>query len=332
MLKFSLIFSLCSLALSALAQQSNADKLEMIQRLERLAFGSCNKQFSSQPVWKDLLLQAPDLFIWGGDNVYADTKNIDEIKKAYRLQNEVEDYKFFKALTPIIGTWDDHDFGDNNTDGNYPIKNLSLTAALDFLEEPIFSIRRLQEGIYTSYEFGEPGKKIKIILLDNRYFMNLDKEAPLLGKVQWAWLEEEIKNSSASLHLIVSGLSVLSPQNPSSEEWGDFKQERERLKRILQSRTIPYLYLTGDKHFSSIFKKNGELEFLASGMTHNTRKPLRPWVRLKYPNPVFENNYGLIDFDWDHTSPVLTLSIRSSSGMNLQEKKVRWKNASWHDT
>jgi alkaline phosphatase D len=325
---FAILFS-SILVLPALAQQSNADKLQMIAKLDRLAFGSCNKQFSSQSIWKDLLLQAPDLFIWGGDNIYADTKQAHVIRDAYRQQNEVEDYKFFKALTPIIGTWDDHDYGDNDADGKYSIKTVSRLLALDFLEEPLFSPRRLREGIYTSYDFGEEGQKIKIILLDNRYFMKLEKEAPLLGRAQWAWLEKEIATSEASLHLVVSGLSVLSPENPSSEEWGDFKTERARLKRVLQSKPIPYLYLAGDKHFSSIFSKEGELEFLSSGMTHNTRLPLRPWVRMKYPNPVFENNYGMIDFDWDRSQPILTLSIRSSLGINLREKKVRWKNRTW---
>jgi alkaline phosphatase D len=326
-----ILFILCSLPFKAFSQQSNTDKLKKIQKLDRLAFGSCNKQYATQSIWRDLILQTPDIFIWGGDNIYADTKNAEDIKKAYQIQNEVEDYKFFKSLTPIIGTWDDHDFGINDADGNYPLKALSRLFALDFLEEPIFSARRLREGIYTSYDFGDLDRKIKIILLDNRYFMKLENDAPLLGNVQWRWLEEEIKKSDASLHLIVSGLSVLSPENPSSEEWVDFKREQLRLMTILRSRPIPYLYLTGDKHFSSIFTKDGELEFLSSGMTHNTRYPLRPWVRRKYPNPVFEKNYGMIDFYWENSLPILTLSIRSVSGTILQEKKVAWKYNGWNE-
>jgi alkaline phosphatase D len=329
MLKFFHIFLSFFFTFSVLAQQSNRDKLNVIQKLERLAFGSCNKQYLSQSVWKDMILQTPDLFIWGGDNIYADTNNANDIQNAYRLQNEVEDYKLLKTITPIIGTWDDHDYGKNDADGKYPLKSISRLFALDFLEEPPFSTRRFRDGLYTSYDFGGKRQKIKIILLDNRYFMNLEKEAPLLGEAQWAWLEEEIQKSDASLHMIVSGLSVLSPENPSSEEWGDFKQERQRLKRTLQSRPIPYVYLAGDKHFSSIYTKDGELEFLSSGMTHNTRLPLRPWVRLKYPNPVFENNYGLIDFDWENDRPILTLTIRSARGVSLLEKKVSWKNNSW---
>jgi alkaline phosphatase D len=319
------------ISIDARSQQSNYEKLRLIKNLDRIAFGSCNKQFSTQDLWKDLIQQRPDLFIWGGDNVYANTTTAANILKSYQLQNDVDDYRFFKSITPIIGTWDDHDYGNNDEDGHFSLKKISQEYALNFLEEPLFSPRRFRQGIYTSYNFGVARKKIKIIVLDNRYFMNLEKTAPLLGHQQWEWLKREVATSDASLHLVVSGLSVLSPSNPSSEEWEDFPDERIKLKSIMESRKVPYLYLTGDKHFSSIFKKNGETEFMSSGMTHNTRLPLRPWVRMKYPEPIFIHNYGLIDFLWDKNSPLLNLSIRSAEGVNLVQKKIKWHNQAWYE-
>jgi alkaline phosphatase D len=313
------------------AHQTNAERLSLTGNLERLAFGSCSKQYEKQFVWKDLIEQAPDLFIWGGDNIYANSNSPEKILAAYRQQNNVEDYKFFKMLTPIIGTWDDHDYGNNNEDGNFSIKKISREYALEFLEEPLMSPRRLRDGLYESYNFGEIGKKIKIILLDNRYFKNLETQSPLLGGEQWNWLQNEIHNSDADLHLVVSGLSILSPQNKSAEEWADYPSEKEKLKTLLRSKNIPYLYLTGDKHFASIFQKKKELEFMASGMTHNTKLPMRPYVRAKFPDPVFINNYGLIDFAWDNTSPILTLTIRTAFGQIMTTKKVRWEDHQWKE-
>ncbi len=310
---------------------TNAEMLAQIQHLDRIAFGSCNKQYEKQVLWKGLIEQSADLFIWGGDSIYADTTNPDKILAAYNSQNQVQDYKLFKAQTPIIGTWDDHDFGNNNEDGRYPHKKISQKYALDFLEETENSPRRKREGIYTSYTFGELGKKIKIILLDNRYFRKLDSTFPLLGQEQWRWLETQIIESDANLHLIVSGLSVISPQNPHGEEWADYALEKSRLSAFLKAKKVPYLYLTGDKHFASIFRRDNELEFLSSGMTHNTRIPLRPYVRTLYPAPVFINNYGLIDISWEEQTPLLTLTIRSSSDQSIQMKKVKWEGDSWKD-
>lgn len=328
-MKLILVMMLFSQA--AFSQQTNAEKISAVENLQRLAFGSCNKQYNEQPLWKDLIQQSPDLFIWGGDNVYANTKNPLDILKSYQQQNQIEDYKFFKAITPIIGTWDDHDYGTNDGNGNYPIKKYSQHYALNFYEEPQMSARRLREGIYTSYDFGDTGKKIKIILLDNRYFKGLEKGSEILGSKQWKWLENEIKNSDASLHLVVSGLSVISPASPGSEEWNDYPAERMRLKKIFQSAKKPYLYMTGDKHFSSVFKRDGEYEFMASGMTHNTRLPLRPYVMARYPDPVFVYNYGMIDFSWENSSPVLTVSIRTAYEQSLHLKKLKWGASGWSE-
>lgn len=324
-----LLVILCFITASHFVSAStNAERLGNISNLKRLAFGSCNKQFLPQPLWKEILKHSPDLFLWAGDNVYANTQDEKELADAYKLQAKVDDYNFFKTFTPIIGTWDDHDFGDDGEDGNYKLKKQSQGYFLDFIDEPLMSQRRLQEGIYTSYTFGHDEQKIKIILLDNRYFKNLEKnENRLLGSVQWNWLEKEIHDTDASLLLIVSGLSIASPGNPSSEEWRDFSKEKIRLKRLLQAKKTPYIYVTGDKHFSSIFWNEGELEFLSSGMTHNTKSALRPWVRLKYPDPVFQNNFGLIDFSWEGKTPILTLSIETLQ--RSISRRVKWTNGTW---
>ena len=43
------------------------------QPLSRIAFGSCCKQPLPQPIWGTILASKPELWIWSGDMVYADT-------------------------------------------------------------------------------------------------------------------------------------------------------------------------------------------------------------------------------------------------------------------
>ena len=38
--------------------------------------------------------------------------------------------------TKIIGVWDDHDYGLNNGDKNFPLKNEVRDIFLDFINEP----------------------------------------------------------------------------------------------------------------------------------------------------------------------------------------------------
>ena len=54
--------------------------------VSRIAFGSCLKQDRPQPVWDAVLEADPDLFVFLGDNVYADTSNIEELKDCYAPQ------------------------------------------------------------------------------------------------------------------------------------------------------------------------------------------------------------------------------------------------------
>lgn len=318
---------------SALAQITNAERLSSLSEIRRFAFASCNHQTDPQPLWNELIHDAPDLFIWGGDNVYADSLDASVIKEAYAYQDRIEDYQFFKLFTPIIGTWDDHDYGYNNGDGSFDLKRQSQNYLLDFLEEPLMSPRRVQNGVYTSYSFGEGAKKIKFILIDNRFFKDVDPTAPFLGREQWMWLNDELKNSDAAVNFIVSGLSVLSPPLPWSEEWVDYPPEQEKLLHLIEKYKVSgVVFLTGDKHFASIFEAKGHLEFMSSGMTHNTRLPLRPYVRRKFPDPYFQLNYGLVDINWDGETPFLTLAIRNAFGQSAQRRKFQLSGRHWKET
>ena len=61
-----------------------------------------------------MLNEKPDVWIWGGDIVYADTDNMTKLKKIYDAQNAVKGYQELKATVPVIGTCDDHDYGLND--------------------------------------------------------------------------------------------------------------------------------------------------------------------------------------------------------------------------
>lgn len=329
MLKGFFLFIL--LTSSVFATTGNADRLSNITNIKKFAFGSCNDQNDKQPLWKDLLSVRPDLFIWGGDVIYADWERKYDIKGSYEKQNKNADYARFKELTPITGIWDDHDFAKDNANGTFEHKNDSKSLFLEFLEEPEKSVRREREGIYHSMEYGEEGKKIKFILLDNRFFKDLEKGAPLLGEEQWKWFEEELKNSKAQLHFIMSGISIFSPAMPvQTSAWGNYPQELKRLKDLIKKYNPPGVtFLTGDMHFATIFQRDGYLEFLSSGMTHVTPKSTWWYLRRKYPNTYFGLNYGLVDIDWDNSTPIITLSIRTINGSDVNKQKYKWDTNIW---
>lgn len=96
---------------------------------------------------------------------------------------------------PIVGVWDDHDFGSDNSGKEYANKVVQKQMFLDFLQEPDDSARRSEqiEGVYTDYYLTNANIKVHIILVDVRY--NMVPEVDVLGEKQWQWLEFKLQES-----------------------------------------------------------------------------------------------------------------------------------------
>ncbi|MFO0411515.1 MAG: alkaline phosphatase D family protein [bacterium] len=138
--------------------------------LTRIAFGSCAKSDKPQPIWDAVLAARPDLFIFLGDNVYLDTRDPAVMRRKYAELAAQPGFQRLKASgIPILATWDDHDFGENDAGADYPMKEESRRQFLDFFGAPADSPRRTRDGIYTAHVFGPPGRRVQIILPDLRW-------------------------------------------------------------------------------------------------------------------------------------------------------------------
>jgi alkaline phosphatase D len=296
--------------------------------LELVAFGSCNRDEMPQPVWPAVTALEPDLWIWGGDNIYADwyepegkrvKYKVDHawITERYAAQFNRPDYTAFREATPILGTWDDHDYGKNNAVGDYKLKEVSRDLALTFFEVPLSDPRWTRPGLYGSYEFGPTGKRTRVILIDNRYFATSPKAEPktLLGTEQKAWLEKQLTESDADLHLIVSGSQFVSDQHR-WDSWGKYPEERQWLIDRIREHQRRVVFISGDRHIHEISVLEGEgndypiADITSSGLTHS-------WEN--YPgeaNPYRAGEvytglgFGLIRIDWSGEAPALQLEIR----------------------
>lgn len=87
-----------------------------------IAFGSCNRQDLLQPLWVPIIANRPDVFIWGGDNIYADTEDMKKLERDYQIQKENEGYQKLLSSTNILATWNDHDYGLNTAEAVGSIK------------------------------------------------------------------------------------------------------------------------------------------------------------------------------------------------------------------
>ena len=117
-----------------------------------------------------------------GDTPYIDHGDLTVQRHSHRQFLQIESFQKILKNTPFMGTWDDHDFGLNNSDGNFKHKKNSIKAFKEY--RPQFSYGDGQEGIYTNIRFGP----LEIFLIDARWFSYTEKsfinpdEKTLLGK------------------------------------------------------------------------------------------------------------------------------------------------------
>jgi alkaline phosphatase D len=308
--------------------QHASSGLQPAQVLERIAFGSCNREGLPQPLWSPILATHPDLWIWLGDNISADTEDMEVMRQKYARQLANAGYKQLQASVPVIGIWDDHDYGANNAGKEYPKKVESQQLLLDFLDVPVTDPRRTRQGVYTSYTYGPIGQQAKVVLLDTRYH----RDAPhptgdILGAAQWQWLETELRNSTAQIHLLVSGIQIL-PEEHKYEKWANFPQSRRRLLRLIGETGVPgVILLSGDRHLAEIsrFDEPGVgyplYEMTSSGLTHSSRLVRPEPNRYRIGEQWRGLNFGLMVIEWS-TNPMIALQIHDRDNLVRLEQRL----------
>jgi len=338
-------------ALGACAQVKPVNAVENSKSLpawpthvQKIIFGSCIDQKKAQPIWQTILAAKPDLFIFGGDNVYASSQpwQLQNLKDAYVSQAAQPGFAALRASVPHVAIWDDHDMGLNDGGVEFPHKQAAKNEFLDFWRLPVDDPRRTRDGLYHAHVFGPIGKRVQVILLDTRWFRSklrvtdqrdapgkerympdTDSQKTMLGEAQWQWLETQLKQP-AEVRLIVSGVQVI-VEGHGWERWGNLPREQEKLMQLIQKTNAKgVVLLSGDRHIGAIYKSSGThgyplYELTSSGMTH-------AWATAKEDGPnrlgelITQNHLGLIEMDWSKQE--VLLGFQNTQGEWLKKQTI----------
>lgn len=327
--------------------------------LSRISFGSCAKQDRPQPVWDAVVAGQPDLFIFLGDNIYGDSADMQVLRDKYVMLKAQPGYQKLAATCPIVATWDDHDFGKDDSGADFAMRKESQQVFLDFLGADQNDVRRTREGIYWSNVYGPVGKRVQVILLDARYFRsplkkgfdsrepgegyrgkyvpNTDDNATVLGEAQWAWLAEQLK-VPAEVRVIGSSYQVLSDQH-GWEMWGNFPKERARLFRLLrETKASGVLMISGDRHLAELAalpasdpSGTGYPVFEATSSSLNAPSGNFTKAGIRFANEInpyrvgltfFDINYGNLTIDWTAEDPVIRLQVCDEKGAVVLQQRA----------
>ena len=299
-----IVTALCFLAASC------SNKAQENQETFVFALGSCNQQDAPQPMWDEIIANQPDVWVWLGDNIYGDSDIVDTLVNKYERQMRNPGYRRLLERAEIIGTWDDHDFGRNDAGVEYDGKVASQQAFLDFFGVPEDHPRRQRRGVYSSHTYQVGDRQVKVILLDSRYHRDSlsrvkrvyqpNLSGTILGEEQWEWLENELTQSKADLHLIGNGIQVI-PQEHRFEKWANFPQERERLFDLIAStKAKGVILLSGDRHIAEVSEITyGGIDYplrdiTSSGLTHSYEEAGDEVNRYRVSPLVGQKNYAVM--------------------------------------
>lgn len=258
----------------------------------------------------------PHFMLWLGDNLYlrnasrsgapADFSSPELMRERYR---EVRAKPFLQALfaaTHHYALWDDHDYGPNNADRHFPLKEESLRLFRSYWPNPDLGAAGVPG---TSARFRQ--EDADFFILDGRFHRDPEK-APagaskaLFGAAQMRWLKEGLEGSTASFKVVASGSQLLSQNaNGVTSGWHSYEGERRPFLDWLASSRIPgVILLSGDRHNTQVFRLDREgadpvFEYSCSPLTSKLAALTaaeRDNPRLVAALAVERRNFGTLEF------------------------------------
>ncbi len=206
-----------------------------------------------------------DFMLWLGDNWYLDEpewESVEGLKKKAHYARTVKTLQpLIKMHLPEYAIWDDHDYGPDQSNKNYPLKRESREIFMDtWPDNPSYG--EDGEGIYTSFIKAD----VQFILLDDRWFRDRDskwdyglfKPNPnkrMFGEKQMQWLKRKLlEDSNVHFRIIVNGSQMINPL-AKGDCFAHFPVEYNDLLNFISENGVKgVMFLSGDRHYSEIIR------------------------------------------------------------------------------
>lgn len=322
----------------------------LAQPILKIAFGSCSHQSAPEQLWNEVVSLKPDIWIWGGDNIYADTHDMRIMKAKYDQQKNNAEYQKLLSTCPVTGTWDDHDYGTNDGGRFYSKKEESKALMIDFIGFSKDNSICNHDGVYNSHNLNKGNLKVKIINLDTRWFRDTvykeyyfdstanrrrytyipNNAGDILGEEQWSWLENELKTSSANLNIINSSIQVISGEH-AFEKWANFPVARKRFIELLKKYPgKKVLIISGDRHIAEISKMDVPglsyplYDITSSGLTHVWNEAWGEPNSYRVGELVMKKNFGTIEIKQSSGKVDVNATIRGKANEILLEQVLKY--------
>ena len=280
-----------------------------------------------------LAAEPADFMIWLGDNTYL--REPDWLTEA-GIRHRYAHTRAFDKLQRVLATranyaiWDDHDYGPNDSDRSFRLKETSLEVFRDYWPAPQYGTDTTP-GAFQRFEWAD----VEFFLLDDRYHRapNKAKEGTIFGEAQMQWLKDSLNSSLGTFKVIVAGGQMMNPIAP-FEGFAQAPEERQGLiDYIVKKKIEGVVFLSGDRHMSELIKVAPEggyplYDFTCSPLSSGTRTPASDDEEYSNPSRVAgtlvggKRNYGRIAISGERDERRLAMSCHDKSGAELWSHDV----------
>lgn len=206
-----------------------------------------------------------DFMIWTGDNWYYREADFDSVSGLwYRPSHDraIPEMQKLLGVMHHYATWDDHDYGPNDSNWSYEYKDVALDIFKAYWGNHSYGERH-NPGVYSKFYWGDAA----FFLMDNHYYrdaagLDQDKhpEKTQWGRHQLEWLKHSLLAAKELKHFkflfIATGNQMLQTE-PRGEPHELYRREREELMAfIAENKITGVVFLTGDVHHSAMYKRD----------------------------------------------------------------------------
>lgn len=268
--------------------------------------------------------QSADFMIWMGDNVYY---LLGEWNDYNKMVKKNLDYRTNKKISrflnsrPQYATWDDHDFGPNNSKGHFKNKQESYDIFKKFWANGSYGSDSV-EGVFSRFSYSDAD----FFILDSRY--NRKDSIQMFGKSQINWLKLGLKKSTATFKFIISGTQVL-PLNR-SEHFERYPEEKADFMAFLKTEKIEgVIFLSGDTHYAELTKIPRENAYSLYEMTSSALTsayfPGGAADNLhRVPNTFWhKRNFGKIKIEGTAANRICYLELYNNRGEMIWRHRIK---------
>jgi alkaline phosphatase D len=292
------------------------------------------KPYGKNPAILDAMGNIPsDFMLWMGDNLYlreADYSSAAGIAYRYNYNFKIPQMQKLRATRANYAIWDDHDYGPNDSDAKFELKETTFQTFKNYWGNKTFG-EADNPGVYGKVKWSDAD----FLLMDDRYYRSSNSQPDSVngkpnaakifyGKKQMDWLKNNLISSEATFKFIVTGGQMLNPMADKEcfiyypAEW------HELIDFIVDNKIEGVIFLTGDRHFSELIKYRPKKPFytlydftcssVTSGIHDISKTPEMQNPNRMTGSLLLENNFGKISVSGVKGARIVTLETYDLKG------------------